>query len=363
MSKSIILLSALLLGIEENSDDFFSYGKLSLQLMNDIGQYNIYYRDHKAELFLPLLDHETAFRTMLTIQEDGRFSILGNDASYRYSNDFQNMIPTQIWESHSIEVRQRFGFVSEQVIQIVVSLKNKTQLERSVGLRYIFDLKLDEFEGANILLYNSQPINQEYEIINFNKNPILISESGDSNFPGLVFIFAAKNVSVPDRIVIANWDRLIRSPWYYTVSEFRALSASAVRSKDSAIAYYFQSAPIQPAGTRNISILLGITSALDQIDWNDANALQGIPEISAFATEQDGNIRQRQYLSEDQARIRVVDPDLYKSYIRKVSDRLEEVEQLSNTIERYISNENAITEEEMLEIETRIEALQKELSE
>ena len=173
ITRSGVLLSALILGLSQQPNLVYQDGEMELRLFPDLGQYGIYYaaQDDESEAY-SLLDIYNNFRTEMVIRDNGINYTIGESERWDLtveeqipfstesesaaespiegeeappgSFEPQTPTPAYIWSSPELSLRHQFQFILENVLQLDITIQNNTDQPRDVGLRYMFDTHLDE---------------------------------------------------------------------------------------------------------------------------------------------------------------------------------------------------------------------------
>ncbi len=214
----------------------------------------------KGDQYLLNRDNDESLRISLII--DNEIHVLNDSHIFDLQINTNFSIPSVIWQSSQYLVHLLFFELEENAMQISIVLYNRNNQEGAVGLRLLFDTILDEQEGGGIYVAD-MIYNQEQFIRGANLVSAIRSQNVPNNklssFSGkeLVFALQGENITPPDRILVANYQRLNRNPWYFRIKEGRDFTYPPYIGRNSGIALYFEPIII-PSGERHVyQIVLG----------------------------------------------------------------------------------------------------------
>ena len=79
----------------------------------------------------------------------------------------------------------------------------------------------------------------------------------DEDFGGFQIVTNQNGITVPDKLVLANWKRLNDSSWDYSASSNRNFNNLPYSINDSGIALYYDGKTIPPDGKMEITMAMG----------------------------------------------------------------------------------------------------------
>lgn len=264
MTRRVFALAglALLFAASSVSGLELTKGKIRLDLMQNTGRFIAYYHA-SANTWTPLFYAPDPRTTVLELRVGKKLYRMGDSSRFRDKvTRLQNGGEIR-WSSKELEVTERFHFEASRGSKtadgflITIGITNRGSAPLSVGARYLIDTSLGEqsriefvtpsdgsmsnetgFRGAGVPAYWISPLNQRMSV-------------------ALEAVLRAPGVTLPNRIIFANWKRLYRSGWSYTVDPSRNFNLLPYSINDSAVAMYYDPAILAPGATRTITLLLG----------------------------------------------------------------------------------------------------------
>jgi hypothetical protein len=187
-----------------------------------------------------------------------------------------------IWRSPSLLVTEEFSFIpavgatAASGVRIDLTVRNLSSREAAIGVRYIFDTWLGEASFVHFRTDSLSQVTHELALTPADKAAWWVSPLvGDPENIGFQVMLSGQGVTVPDRVVFANWKRLSDSPWTFDVSTVRNFSLLPYSVNDSAASQYYGP---QPLGTGQE---LKITLAMGQFSSAGLDASAAAPAAAA----------------------------------------------------------------------------------
>ena len=196
-------------------------GRLRLTLHEGIGRFSLSCLSSlKGSTFVPLIVAQDPRTTVLSI-------VVGNKV-YRMgeTSDFSEIVEKTasggrfIWKSPLITVTESFTFISSpgspisDGIRIDIKVRNVSEQELSVGIRYLYDTYLGEASFVHFRTNTLSEVAKELTLSGETVPLFWVSPlSGNVEEFGLQLMSSGEGVTVPDRIVFANWKRLNDASW------------------------------------------------------------------------------------------------------------------------------------------------------
>ncbi len=251
---ALFLSAASMLGAIELTN-----GRMKLVLDERNGRFSLYYMtDVSKKSYVALLDDKEARTTYPTLYIDQKAYKLGEAAEFRVSAAKEGSGYLVQYRSSMAVVRQYLSFVASpgsplaDGLAIRFEIENVSERDLSVGLRYLFDTWLGERENAHFM--SSVPVlfaNETLLPSGFDERHVASVGMGAS----LHFVFGAP-ATKPDRILASNWKRLNDSAWSLEVNPARNFTLMPYSINDSALALFYDPAPLKRAAVRGLSVLL-----------------------------------------------------------------------------------------------------------
>jgi hypothetical protein len=172
-----------------------------------------------------------------------------------------------VWENDLVRVKQtvallkREGSGSEEGALITYSVENKSNSNRSIGLRILFDTYLGEKGRYHFQLSDGEKI--EFEKTLKGKSLPARWMSLSKKNPPLCLTGIIEGIgTTPDKINFANYKTLqqhVEYNWVVPdVKRKRRFDNLPFSKNDSAIALYYKPVPVAPGGTRRVRSALGL---------------------------------------------------------------------------------------------------------
>ena len=234
-----------------------SEGRLKLVLHQGMGRFSLYL-DGMA-LFVDQ-DPRTSGLSLLL---DDRVYKLGDSGEFKESSEALFGGARFTWTSRRLTVTETFSFQGEEAVSVSVTLRNNSDRELSVGLRFLLDTYLGEAGFPHFRTDRDREINAETSYSAADMPAWWTSRSSRSaRTPenlGLLMPLRGEGVTTPDRFVLANWKRLSESSWLYETAPGRSFSELPYSINDSAACLYFGPEPLASGASRTYLMLLSGT--------------------------------------------------------------------------------------------------------
>jgi hypothetical protein len=257
--KSMVLMFILVLGVGRLTAAEIREGRVKLVLDQDTGRFSLYYlTDIKKERYESLFVDQDPRTSFLTLLVDDKTFRLGDTAAFRFRIVTDTEKPAIVFESSSLSVTQEFTFIRSgndglaDGIRMDVRIENRGELRVPVGVRFLLDTRLGEGSAAPFST-DAQSIAAETLITTAKADQWWFSRNEKLGLMGSIKI---GGIAPPDSLHIANWKRLNDVPWKTNPSEGRNFNFLPYSIGDSALCYYFEPAPLERGATRSVSLLL-----------------------------------------------------------------------------------------------------------
>jgi len=238
-------------------------GKIKLSIDEKQGTYTPYYLDDiNTGKYIPLLFEKDPETTILSIIVDNKIYKMGNTSIF--SNEFFTT-PTGgkiVWTSTVLKVTERFSFLKSKGsslsdgYKITVTMENSSDNTSYIGIAYLFDTFLGEDQNSHFFLDTGAKITSE-DSYSRNFPAYWVSPSKDSTVPGLQGMVRGPGITVPSKIIFANWKRLKDNLWNYTVKKSRNFNLIPYSINDSAVAFIYDPIRIESKSERTIVLAMG----------------------------------------------------------------------------------------------------------
>ncbi len=241
-------------------------GRIRLVLHEDTGRFSLYSvsaeggRSEYTALFVAQ-DPRTS---KLSLVVDNRVYVLGDSGEFKQTAEKTGQGARFLWESRLLQVEQRFSFIAPSGstipggVLISLELTNRADRQLQVGARLLLDTYLGEDGTSHFRTDRDPQVTREMTVTRSDMIRYWVSTSVRRDAPeALESVTSGPGITEPDRIVFANWKRLSDSPWAYQSSPSRNFNLLPYSINDSAVAQYYDPAPLAPGATRTIAMLLG----------------------------------------------------------------------------------------------------------
>jgi hypothetical protein len=232
-----------------------------MELDETDGTFSLYYlADIAANRYIPLFFSQDPETSGVAILEDNRFHRLGESGGFTLETVETRDGGRFIWESSTLEIIEDFSFVASRGsrlangVQLTITVFNRSEEAKNIGVRVLIDTTLGESQPSHFLLNGNEEIAREEAISSAN---FWVSPSASNPGLGLHYSLAGDGVTRPDRVVFANWKRLIESSWEYPVRENRTFSLLPYSINDSAAAMYYGPRRVAPGERFTVVTVLG----------------------------------------------------------------------------------------------------------
>ncbi len=238
-------------------------GKMKIIIHEDSGSFSAYYLDDiNSGKYIPLLFEKDPETSILSIMVNNKIYKMGNTSGFSmdvYSTPFGGKI---IWESRVLKVTEEFSFLKSNAsslsdgFKITITVENISDQNNLIGITYLFDTYLGEDQNAHFTLDSGISIASEDSYSSQFPNS-WISPSSDTNVKGLQGMIRGPGITVPDKIIFANWKRLQDNMWNFQVKRSRNFNLIPYSINDSAISVIYDPIKVLSNSSREVAIILG----------------------------------------------------------------------------------------------------------
>lgn len=340
-----ILLPAVLSGLT------LEQGRLRLVLHEKNGRFSLYYlQDIDKEEYVSLLFQRDPRTSSTGILLNNRVITLGSSNSFSQETTKTSQGAQFSWTSSQIEVRQSFQFVKSSPSSLADGIKidtiviNKSEDIQSVGVHYLFDTYLGETQDAHFVTSDNEQLESE---TGFSLQPptywVSPAAEGEGNFQGYISMLKGSGITLPDKVVFANWKRLSENLWNMQVQGNRNFNLLPYSINDSAVCQFYDPIKLAPGARRTVTAVVG--------------AYTGRPlQVDTSATAQTGGDDFDQILSSTKS------IDSGKSTQQLVREDLISVNDIISQINSLLSFPEDITDEKIEVIEKSLNNLREKQS-
>ncbi len=346
--KRFFCIAAALLMISVNTYSLeLSSGRIKLELHENTGRFSVYYLvDVADEKYIPLLFSKDPQTTSLYVSMGNKVFTMG-DSSFFDQSIVENSGESAsfVWKSKQLEVTQNFTLIKSvksafiDGLKITVTVKNISQDSKRIGIGYLLDTYLGESSKIHFKTDGGMVIDKEtYYSSDFPEYVISPYEKGKDKFKGLQIMLKGPGITIPDKIIFANWKRLKENIWNYTIQNSRNFNLLPYSINDSAAALYYNPYILKSGEKRTVTMVIG---AFTGSFFQGKDADEDTSEINKL------------YL------LTASGPENYSDTEATVKTDLIAVEDLISKIDEKLKYPNQVTEDELNLLKQIIDNLEK----
>ncbi len=340
---SILSVILLLVSVSRLSALEVTNGKMKLVIHENTGRFSLYYlEDVRKDLYTPLFLVQDPRTSVLSILVNNKVYRMGEAAEFVQSVEQTVQGARIVWKSPQLEVSEEFVFIkSKQAplsdgISIVITLRNISEQDLTLGARYLIDTQLGEKSSTHFVLSDGREVKSELEITR--PLPLYLISRAD-NLIGLQCMLSSEGITQPDRVVFANWKRMNDSSWSFESSQSRNFNLLPYSVNDSAVFFFYNPVSVSSGSSRTISMAMGNFSP------------------DGFTTS--GNVIADSAISTLYNQAVVTPSGTTDSLEVAVRTDLITVSDLIRQLDKKLSSDSAITEEEIVVYRQILEELRK----
>jgi hypothetical protein len=238
-------------------------GRIKLNLNEKNGKFSAYYEKKAGSGdYIPLFFARDPRTTGFGFLAGNRIYSMGESSGFSLTTGKEQGGGYFLWKSSAFTVKQSFRFIRSEGSTLAdgftstITITNVSDRDQTIGVHYLFDTYLGEESSrhfttdSGIVLKNET----EYESV----LPIYwLSPSSEDGFQGLQGMVQGRGISIPDRLVFANWKRLQENIWNFNVQSSRNFNMLPYSVNDSAVCYYFLPKKVEAGGNRELTFAFG----------------------------------------------------------------------------------------------------------
>ncbi|MBN1648980.1 MAG: hypothetical protein JW874_13175 [Spirochaetales bacterium] len=257
---SILVLTAIQFTVSglEKTD-----GRIKLEFYKNSGRFTPYFLDEEGKNeYVPFFLDKDPRTSVLNVLVGNKVYTLGDSASFRQTMQVDEDTSAFIWESKQLRITESISFLKttesrlSDGIKITIYIENISEDDLSVGIRYLFDTWLGEKSKEHFKTDREDSMSRETDYEN-DIPRYWVSPSEGTDTPDLQVMTSGPGVTVPDRVVFANWSRLNDSSWTFASRSNRNFNYLPYSVNDSAVCQYYNPEIIKPGSSRTIVIVMG----------------------------------------------------------------------------------------------------------
>ncbi len=238
-------------------------GRIRLELHEGIGRFTLGYREAvTSSRFQPLFYDRDPRTSVITILQGNRTLRLGEAGAFTEEIvEHADGIGFR-WTSSTLLVELDFAFTASQgaalsdAVVATLRLHNTSESAVNLGARVLLDTDLGEQNGPHFRVSGIGGIDRETELTPSPAIWYWRSESGNDG-SGLQQTLYGPGITVPGRVVLANWKRLSDSAYDFQVTRNRNFNQLPYSVNDSAVAVYYEGQVVPAGESREIVMVFG----------------------------------------------------------------------------------------------------------
>ncbi len=242
-----------------------SGGKIKVKLYDESGRFSLYFLDTlSGSTYVPLFFDKDPKTTALFVNTGNRVYTMG-DSSF-FKQDLQSINATTasfLWTSKILDVTETFTLVKSlknaffDGVKITITLNNKSETKLNTGVSYLLDTYLGEKDKTHFITANGMDIQAETYYTSDLPAYFVSPLKKNKSFKGLQCMLEGPGITIPDKVIFANWKRLKENTFSYRVQDSRNFNFLPYSINDSAAALYYNQEILPPGGQRKIVIVMG----------------------------------------------------------------------------------------------------------
>ncbi len=266
-------------------------GRIKLTLDENNGKFAAYYEERAgSNNWIPLFFERDPRTTGFGFLVGNRIYSMGESSGFSLSSGKESGGAYFEWKSSSFLVKQQFSFIRSEGstladgFTINISITNTSSRDQTIGVHYLFDTYLGENNSLHFTSDSGIELKNETEYESLMPS-YWISPSSDSDFRGLQGMVQGPGISVPDRLIFANWKRLQENTWNFSVQSSRNFNLLPYSVNDSAVCYYYLPKRVEAGKKREITFAFGAYNGGRYAAVTKASNDSGIRELYDKAVE------------------------------------------------------------------------------
>ncbi len=287
MKRVIIFILLICIAFSALSALEIKEGRMRVVIDDRSGRMAFYYlSDMTRNQYVPLLYDQESRTSYPTLVLDQRTYKLGESGDFRIAVSRQAGGALIEYRSAFCVVRQHISFVSSTTssladgVSMRFDIENVSEKDYSAGLRYLLDTWLGEKSGRHFTSPASGAM--QGESLFSGEFPERWALSVGDNATASILLDSPS--TRPDRVLFANWKRINDAPWFFDVNTTRGFTLLPYSINDSALALYYDPAPLRRGATRSITIVFG-NESISSLASRVVDAVS--PVATAFANLSD----------------------------------------------------------------------------
>ena len=259
--KMRFLFFALLICAFSASAAEYDEGAIRLVLHGNSGRFSLYSLRgrNNRKIAQPLFFSQDPRTSFLSVLVNERVFRVADNSAFRVHLNETGSNPSLVFESSFLLVTQEFTFVRSDDsaetngVLVTVTLENRGDRQISAGGRFLLDTTLGDRRRNITFTTNRRTIDSEFFFQRNSGDRFWIDRNNTLSLTGSLFTGSDED---PYAVHFANWKRLNEAPWSLPHEPGRNFNLLPFSVRDSAVAYYFESRPLNRGAKRSFSFYL-----------------------------------------------------------------------------------------------------------
>jgi len=326
-----------------------SDGKIRISLLEGTGRFTMACQNGSG-VYVSLLATQDPRTSVLSVVYGNRIYRMGESSEFKETVEKVSGGARFVWRSTFLQVTETFTLIAptgstvSSGVRIDLSLRNLTDQEITAGARYLLDTYLGEPANVHFKTSTLAQVNRELTLTPGDKTAWWASPlANDKNQFGLQVMLGGPGITVPDRVVFANWKRLSDSSWAYDTSAARNFSLLPYSVNDSAVAQYYEARAIPRSCELIFTLVMGLVSPSGYTGLTGTAAAPAPAPAADFSTSVLQSLAQGRTASDD---------------AQAATADLASVNAILGEIDARMGSSVSMSDEELALIETALKDLQ-----
>jgi len=177
--------------------------------------------------------------------------VIGNYIQTRWGNDLIHVDQVVQWVE-----REDTGLQDGVLVRYEIENRSKNSID--AGLRILLDTYQGEQETSHFLLDDGTEVEYEWERTGDDIPSWWESRKGNGQGPCLRGSLTETLVTVPQRVMFANYRSLLHDPYEHRIRRNRRFHSLPYSRNDSAVALFYGPVDLEPGGTVEFATILGL---------------------------------------------------------------------------------------------------------
>ncbi len=265
MKKLIITVFIILFIISGVSALDLTGGKIKVSLYQSNGRFSLYYLDDVSNnTYIPLLFDKDPKTTALFINIGNKIYTMGDSSFFKQElKSINSTSASFIWTSEILKVTETFTLIKSlksaffDGVKITIHIDNQSETQQNIGISYLLDTYIGEDGKTHFITSSGMHIQAETYYTSDLPEYFITPLNTDSSFKGFQCMLKGPGITIPEKVIFANWKRLKENIFSFRVQNSRNFNFLPYSINDSASALYYNSQPLGSGKSREINLILG----------------------------------------------------------------------------------------------------------